>query len=167
MATLLNGDHSTRIAPPRGGSMALEDAPRPGQGPAPEGGSATPANQTLAGMMKSLDSIAIHNQHDLHQVLEALRKVVNYLSVQALCAANEVEAGAKEMAKAEATLGIVGLGVRVEMRRVTKAMEGGANHLMQASTDFVKAWHAMERFLDDINGAQKPAKPKSFTIERG
>lgn len=163
MAQLLDGEHSTRIAPPR---QMPQDA-RPGQGPAPEGGSGAPANQTLSTLLKAIDSVQIHNQHDLHEVLEALRKLSNYVAVQAMCAAHEVEAGAKEMARAEATLGIVGLGVRAEMRRVTRAMEGGANHFMAASADFVKAWHAMEKFLDDINGAQKPQKARSFTIERG
>ena len=129
------------------------------------GGGGGRANKTLSSLLKAVDNIQVHNQHDLYEVLEAIRQLGTYAAVQAGCLAHEVDAGARAMAKAESTLGIVGLGIRARIRSVVKDIEGCANGFMQSAGSAVKARHKMEAILDEINGAQKPKQAKGFTIQ--
>lgn len=129
------------------------------------GGGNGRANKSLSALMKAVDSIKVEDQHDLYEVLEAIRQLGTYAAVQAGCLAHEVDAGARAMAKAESTLGIVGLNIRVRIRSVTKDIEGCANGFMQASAGAVKARHKMEALLDEIEGSQKPKQTGGFTIK--
>ena len=147
-----------RIAPPR--------TPTP-QDAQPGGASDAPGNKTLSGLLKAIDGVQVHNQHDFYEVMEAIRQLSAYVAVQAGCISSEIEHGAKAMAKAESTLGVVGLSVRTRLRRVTKKTDSIANHFMTAAGEAVAARHEMEALLDEINGAQKPKQSKSFTILTG
>jgi hypothetical protein len=138
--------------------------PEPGQpqDAAPQGGG---GNRTLTQLMKAIDSVQVHNQHDLYEVLEAFRQLGSYVAVQAGCISSEIDHGARAMAKAESTLGVVGLGVRGRLRRVVRRVDSIANHFMSAAGDAIAARHEMEALLDEIHGAKKPKQAKGFTID--
>lgn len=167
MAQLLNGaDAPTRVTPPQGRRYAdangREETPRDAT---PAGyGEGSRTNKNLQALLAAIDNVEIRDQHDLNEFLEGLRKLLHYVAVQGQLAAGEIEAGAKEQAKTQATLGIVGFDIRRRIRRVTKLIESSANHCAQGAADAVKAWHAMERLLDELQPDTKAVRPRGFAI---
>lgn len=161
MAQLLDGDYATHIGPPQARASAPRDAaPEPGAG-----GSAGRGNQTLQALVKAIDNVELKDQHDFQEFAEAIRRLGHYVSVQVHLGAGELEAGAKQMARGEATLGVPGFSIRARIRSVIKPLNSAANHFAQGAADAVKSWHAMESMLDEIATAAKPAKPRGFSID--
>lgn len=137
--------------------------PREDARPAPGGNGR--GNQTLRALVDAIDNVELKDQHDFHEFAEAIRKLGHYVATQVHLGAGELEAGAKEMARSEATLGIVGFGIRSRIKRVIKPLESAAAHFAQGASDAVKSWHAMESMLDEIHTASKVTKPRGFSLD--
>jgi hypothetical protein len=118
----------------------------------------------LTRLTAALEQVEIHDQHDLHEFLEALRMLCHYLAVQVALASGEINAGAREMAKQQATMGMVGMGMRSRIRSVTKKIDAAADHLGDAAADAVGAWRAMEALLAELEPKTKVKRPKGFSI---
>lgn len=121
----------------------------------------TPADK-LDALIKAMDDIELADQHDLNTFCEAGRKLSHYLAVVTALAAGELEAGAKEMAKANGG-GFTGA---FKMRRVTRKLNGAADHFGSAAGAFVATWSEFERVFEEMlsKSSSKPKAHRRFTI---
>lgn len=162
MGNLMDGEGFVKVTPPRGRTSGTRDFD-PEQSGADR--AAARGNQKLSALLNAIDSVELHDQHDVHDFLEGLRRLGHYVSVQAHLGGAELEAGAKQQAKDEATLGIVGFNMRSRIRSVTKPIDSCANHFAAGAADAVKAWHAMEKLLDELHPKSQVKKPRGFAFD--
>jgi hypothetical protein len=139
----------------------------PPKGPAPAAApQAAPAagGSTLAELVKKIEMIELTDQHDFNDFCEAGRRLCHYLAVQVALASGQIDAGARQMAKQNATMGVMGFDVRRDLRAVSRKMSGAADHLGDAAGDFVAAWHAMEKLLEALQPKTRAKKTAGFSI---
>jgi len=157
------GENSTRGSRPKDEKDARERGLRMDGIPDGGGSSRSSGSSKLDALVKAMDDIELTDQHDLHQFCESGRKLAHYLAVVTALAAGELEAGAKEMGHLNRSWGAV-----FKMRRVTKKLNGSAGDFGSAAAGFVAAWTTFEQVFGEImDGRNKPAKPKRFTISTG
>lgn len=161
MGQLLNGPGQapTHVAP-AAGRVHVDDPHAAHNGGGGGGGSA------IARALRTLEDVEIHDQHSLKEFCDAVREVNHRVAYQVHLAALQVDAGARAMARDQATLNIVGPGIRSRIKAVTRALEGSSGHSAQGAADAVRATVAMERLLDELHNKPKTAvrKPRGFTI---
>lgn len=158
------GTNTTRGTIPRDAADA-EARGLTGQGH-PAGG-ASSGSKTIDQMVKSLDQIELTDQHTLHQFLQAGRALAHKIAVETSMASEELAAGGKEMAKGSGNPFLMGLDVRLSMRRVTKRLEAAADHMAQAAAEYTATWAVFEREFGDALAQTKTQvkRPKSFSID--
>jgi len=131
----------------------------------PAGGSS--GSQSIDQMVKALDQIELTDQHTLHQFLQAGRALAHKIAVETSMASGELSAGGKEMAKGTGNPFLMGLDVRLSMRRVTKRVDAAADHMAQAAAEYTAAWVVFEREFGEALSRTKTQvkRPKSFFID--
>jgi hypothetical protein len=140
--------------------------PRPGHAPAAGRGT---GSQRLDVLVKSLETIQLSDQHDLHQLCEAFRQLSHRLAVEAMMASGELEAGAKAMAKAHSAFGVVGFSATRKIKRTVKALRSMADSYAAAGGSAAAAWNHFQRdFEEDLTITRtKPAARRGFSINPG
>jgi hypothetical protein len=136
-----------------------------GQGHPAGGGSS--GSQSIDQMIKALDQIELTDQHTLHAFLQAVRALAHKVAVETSMAAGELTAGGKEMAKGSGNPLLMGIDVRMKIRRVTRQMDAAAEHMAQAAAASTAAWTVFEREFEEIlnRSRTKVKRPKSFHID--
>lgn len=126
-------------------------------------------SQTIDQMVKALDQIELTDQHTLHAFLQAGRALAHKIAVETSMAAGELTAGGKEMAKGSGNPLLMGIDVRLKLRRVTKRLDAAAEHMAQAAAEYSATWITFEReFGEVLNRSRTQVKrPKSFHIDQG
>lgn len=132
----------------------------------PTGGAST-GSGSIDQAVKALDQIELTDQHTLHAFLQAGRALAHKIAVETSMAAGELTAGGKEMAKGSGNPLLMGIDVRLKLRKVTKRMEAAAEHQAQAAAEYTAAWVTFEReFGEVLNRSRTQVKrPKSFNID--
>jgi hypothetical protein len=117
-------------------------------------------------LVRALDDVELTDQHSLHAFCEALRKLSHKLAVETAIASGQLSAGAKAMAKGSGNPFLMGLDVKVKIRRVTKSLESASDHLGDASSAAVLAWSTFEAEFEEVlsKSSRQPATPRSFHI---
>ena len=132
-------------------------------------GSVSSGSGSIDQMVKALDQIELTDQHTLHAFLQAGRALAHKIAVETSMAAGELTAGGKEMAKGSGNVLLMGIDVRMKLRRVTKRIDAAADHMGQAAAEYTAAWTVFEReFADVLDRSRTQVKrPKSFHIDQG
>jgi len=117
-------------------------------------------------LVRALDDIQIEDQHDLHAILEAFRKLGHRLAMESMLTGSELEAGLKQAARGGSVFGTVGFGTHRKIRRTLKALRTMADGFAGASASAVVAWRAFEKdFAEDLAPTRtRPAPRKGFRI---
>jgi uncharacterized phage infection (PIP) family protein YhgE len=139
-----------------------------GSRPVPEdSGPVSSGSDKLDALVRALDDVELSDQHSLNAFCEALRKLASRLAVETAIGSGQLTAGAKVMAKGTGNPLLMGLDVRLKMRKVTKALDSASDHLGDAAAQAVTAWSVFEaEFEEALNkSARKAATPRGFTIK--
>lgn len=123
-------------------------------------------SQKMDALVKALEDVELTDQHSLNAFCEALRKLSGRLAVETAIGSGQLTAGAKAMAKGSGNPFLMGLDVKLKMRRVTRALDACADHLGSAAAAAVTAWTTFETEFEEVlnKSARKPSTPKSFHI---
>lgn len=129
--------------------------------------SASTGSGSIDQMVKSLDQIELTDQHTLHAFLQAGRALAHKIAVETSMAAGELTAGGKEMARGSGNPLLMGIDVRMKLRRVTKRMEAAAEHMAQAAGEYSASWAVFEREFGEIlnRSRTRVKRPKAFHID--
>lgn len=160
------GSNTTRGTVPKDAA----DANRRGlTGQGHPAGNVSSGSGSIDQMVKALDQIELTDQHTLHAFLQAGRALAHKIAVETSMAAGELTAGGKEMAKGSGHMLLMGIDVRLKLRRVTKRLEAAAEHMAQAAAEYSATWTVFEReFGEVLNQSRTQVKrPKSFNINPG
>jgi hypothetical protein len=124
-------------------------------------------SQSIDRMVKALDQIELTDQHTLHAFLQAGRALAHKIAVETSMASGELTAGGKEMAKGSGNPLLMGIDVRMKIRRVTKQMDAAAEHMAQAAAAYTATWTVFEREFEEIldRSRTKVKRPKLFSID--
>jgi hypothetical protein len=120
----------------------------------------------LNALIQALETVQIENQYDLHEFCEALRGLGHRLAVETMMGSHELEAGLKEQAKADATLGIPGFDSRRAIRGTIRQFKSCADHFASAAGCAAAGWTSFEKNFDQaLSRKPKAAKRGGFKIE--
>jgi hypothetical protein len=127
---------------------------------------ASTGSQRIDALVKALEDVELTDQHSLNAFCEALRKLSGRLAVETAIGSGQLTAGAKAMAKGSGNAFLMGLDVKLKMRRVTRALDACADHLGSAAASAVTAWTTFEAEFEEVlnKSTRKPSTPKSFHI---
>lgn len=123
-------------------------------------------SQRIDALVKALEDVELTDQHSLNAFCEALRKLCGRLAVETAIGSGQLTAGAKAMAKGSGNPFLMGLDVKLKMRRVVRALDACADHLGSAAASSVLAWTTFETEFEEVlsKTSRKPVTPKSFHI---